>query len=631
MTKITQLPVFSAPDDNTTFVVVDGSGTPVTKKLTYKTLKNALTGPQGPIGPQGPAGPIGETGATGATGAQGPKGDPGPSFILTTATGVRLGGVKIGANINVLADGTITVADPYTLSTASSSVLGGIKVGANLTINGDGVLSGVATPLTTATSTSLGGLKVGNGLSSIGDGTVSISSAPVSSTAVASITIIGDSTSGTIGNPQTALWKFTKGWLELPSGVHFAEDLIGTHLTFTGPMTFDPSVGPYVCTITSASAMPYGTAQYGKVYVTWSPAVPAFYNTTAQGQPDGHTFIVDHNTNQSYAMDGLPNSPIYVIRGNSYKFTLDVSGHPFWIKTATVTGTGSAYSDGLDQNGIETGTINWTVPLTAPNTLYYQCQYHARMNGIIYVVDPGEAADTSESATIATPLNTPWNLPYTTSIISTVTNKLRITGELKHVAGQYSPARLRSGVSYRDYESEVKGVYPNAVWSITTANPVPAVSNGGSPANIPYAFTVTEVFSLTNSVNLISTINPGTLGPSSFDIDIDALEYKAGTLEPVRSYRAKLVGMAIPGGKFSVQTQYNYCANATGSTTSNINWVSAYVVTTATVGTVTVNTHKIYSAWTSQSTNTNTVSVMYKVNAMCHPATTSTLGGSYGQ
>ena len=397
-------------------------------------------------------------------------------------------------------------------------------------------------------------------------------------------------------------------------------------------MSFDPSVGPYVCTITSASEVAYGASQYGKVYVTWSPSVPAFYNTSAQGQPNNHTFIVDHNTNQSYAMDGLPNQPIYVVRGNTYKFTVDVVGHPFWLKTQAVTGTGSAYNTGVDTNGIEQGTINWTVDASAPDTLYYQCQFHARMSGVIHVVDQGAAADTSESATITVPLATPWNLPYSTSVISTVTNKLRVAGELKHTAGQINPARLRSGVTYRDYENnDVNGTYPNSIWNVEASYPIPPVSNGVAIPNIPYAFTVTEVFSLTNSVNLISAINPGTLGPTSFDLDIDAHEYVTGTLQPIRVYRAKLVGTAIPGGRFGIQTVYNYCSNANGSTSSNINWTSAYTISTATVGSTTVSTHKVFASWTSQTTNTNTVSVMYKVNAMCHPATTATVGGVYGQ
>lgn len=60
--------------------------------------------------------------------------------VLVTATTVRLGGVKIGPNITVAGDGTISVAAPYQLPIASTATLGGIRVGRNLTIGPDGTL-----------------------------------------------------------------------------------------------------------------------------------------------------------------------------------------------------------------------------------------------------------------------------------------------------------------------------------------------------------------------------------------------------------------------------------------------------------------------------------------------------------
>lgn len=87
------------------------------------------------------------------------------SYVLPKATDEVLGGVKVGANIEVN-DGVISVATPYTLPVASSSTLGGIKIGENINILGDGTIS-VATPyvLPEATASTLGGVKVGDGLS----------------------------------------------------------------------------------------------------------------------------------------------------------------------------------------------------------------------------------------------------------------------------------------------------------------------------------------------------------------------------------------------------------------------------------------------------------------------------------
>jgi prefoldin subunit 5 len=59
-------------------------------------------------------------------------------YVLPSATSSTLGGVKIGNNINVDANGVISVDDPpapYSLPIASDQTLGGIKVGNNLTID----------------------------------------------------------------------------------------------------------------------------------------------------------------------------------------------------------------------------------------------------------------------------------------------------------------------------------------------------------------------------------------------------------------------------------------------------------------------------------------------------------------
>jgi hypothetical protein len=65
--------------------------------------------------------------------------------------------------------------DTYVLPTASATVLGGVKIGANLTIDANGVLNaagGTTYTLPIASSTVLGGIKIGNGLTVSADGTV---------------------------------------------------------------------------------------------------------------------------------------------------------------------------------------------------------------------------------------------------------------------------------------------------------------------------------------------------------------------------------------------------------------------------------------------------------------------------
>ena len=59
------------------------------------------------------------------------------------------------------------------------------------------------------------------------------------------------------------------------------------------------------------------------------------------------------------------------------------AGHPFRIQS-TQGLTGTAYTSG--QSGSGSSILYWTVPLDAPNTLYYQCTLHASMQGTINVV-----------------------------------------------------------------------------------------------------------------------------------------------------------------------------------------------------------------------------------------------------
>ena len=91
----------------------------------------------------------------------------------------------------------------------------------------------------------------------------------------------------------------------------------------------------------------------------------------------------------SYTIDGNANPTISLIRGNTYNLEINATGHPFWIQT--VSGgysSNNIYSSGVTNNGSERGTITFVVPNDAPNTLYYACQYHSSMQGMITITDP---------------------------------------------------------------------------------------------------------------------------------------------------------------------------------------------------------------------------------------------------
>jgi len=78
------------------------------------------------------------------------------------------------------------------------------------------------------------------------------------------------------------------------------------------------------------------------------------------------------------------NDPVlYLARGRVYEFVNNSGGsHPFQIR---VSNGGSAYSDGVTNNGGASGVIRFEVPFNAPNTLYYQCTVHSGMGNTISV------------------------------------------------------------------------------------------------------------------------------------------------------------------------------------------------------------------------------------------------------
>ncbi len=81
------------------------------------------------------------------------------------------------------------------------------------------------------------------------------------------------------------------------------------------------------------------------------------------------------------------NDPTLILcRGSTYTFSVDATGHEFYIKTAPGNTSANAYNDGVTNNGAGVGDVVFVVPLAAPDTLYYNCGVHSLMGGTILIV-----------------------------------------------------------------------------------------------------------------------------------------------------------------------------------------------------------------------------------------------------
>jgi hypothetical protein len=109
--------------------------------------------------------------------------------------------------------------------------------------------------------------------------------------------------------------------------------------------------------------------------------------TGATGLTVAKNFITTNSGAMAWTIDGSSNPLLTLVRGYTYYFTVNAVGHPFWIQTTSgAYSAGNVYSTGVTNAGTEAGIVAFTVPVGAPSTLYYVCQYHSMMNGQIVVI-----------------------------------------------------------------------------------------------------------------------------------------------------------------------------------------------------------------------------------------------------
>lgn len=108
------------------------------------------------------------------------------------------------------------------------------------------------------------------------------------------------------------------------------------------------------------------------------------------GTNDTINYDVTNNGTTSYVFNGnglsdADNPDLTLERGETYSFTVNASGHPFFIKSVQGNTNANSFNTGVSNNGTETETVTFTVPMDAPDTLYYNCQFHSSMTGTLNI------------------------------------------------------------------------------------------------------------------------------------------------------------------------------------------------------------------------------------------------------
>lgn len=377
------------------------------------------TGVPGPTGPQGIVGDIGATGATGLQGATG-IGSTGSTGVGATGLTGATGLIGATGDRGLLGFRGATGFTGNTGATGVYTVSANVDTGGNLilllndanTINAGFVIGATGIGATGATGvegpSGPSGPEGSSGATGPAGATGADSNVPgatgsTGATGPAGATGIGATgPTGPLG-PPGAPGPIGSTGLSGPAGpvgnigstglYIVSATVISSNLVITLNDANTINTGNILGPIGSqgATGLTGATGAQGATGVTGSAG--AIGATGAQGAAGatgivgGITYDVTNSGSNAYIITGSNNPNLILVKGHTYYFNISSSGHPFWIKTSQVTGTGSAYNTGVTNNGTDSGTITFTVPFDAPSTLYYICQFHSAMSGVLTIVE----------------------------------------------------------------------------------------------------------------------------------------------------------------------------------------------------------------------------------------------------
>jgi hypothetical protein len=139
------------------------------------------------------------------------------------------------------------------------------------------------------------------------------------------------------------------------------------------------------------------------------------------------TLTVTNSGSGAYVIDGASNPTLTLYRGVTYYFSINATGHPFYIQTVSgAYSAGNLYASGVTGAGTQVGTLTFTIPLDAPSNLYYVCQNHSAMNGAFLISNLISTINTQNTSITAAAQTIPQNA-------QTVNYTIQLTDAGKHI------------------------------------------------------------------------------------------------------------------------------------------------------------------------------------------------------
>lgn len=114
------------------------------------------------------------------------------------------------------------------------------------------------------------------------------------------------------------------------------------------------------------------------------PEIERTFSVTVESIDDSYAYSDQNNVGVAYAIGGETGKVITLRRGKTYEFKLGDGvdpDHPFYIGNTAKGQKTNPYSNGVENANATTGSVLFSVPQSAPDSLYYECGNHVYMGG----------------------------------------------------------------------------------------------------------------------------------------------------------------------------------------------------------------------------------------------------------